>query len=104
MIANNRQLVVSAEAEDDLYSAWHFGAREWSPEQADRHVRDISEMFERLTENPKLGRKREDLISDLRSTIVRPHVIFYRVLDQSIQIIRVLHERADTRTSFRAPK
>jgi plasmid stabilization system protein ParE len=60
--------MLSPEAADDLLSIWHFGAREWSPEQADRHLRDLDDTFERLRDDPKLGHKRDDLIPSLRST------------------------------------
>ena len=101
MSGTERSVLLSADAEDDLYAAWHFGAHEWSPDQADRHLRDIEEMFERLRENPSLGRKREDLIPSIRSAFVRPHLVFYRTRPKSIEIIRILHQRSDTQIYFR---
>lgn len=65
MSSDNRVVVLSQESEEDLLvDIWHFGANEWSPEQADRHLRDLDDMFERLRENPKLGHKRDELIAD----------------------------------------
>jgi plasmid stabilization system protein ParE len=41
MNETNRKVFRSPDAQEDLLSIWHFGAEKWSPEQADRHMRDI---------------------------------------------------------------
>lgn len=98
---NNRLVLLSPEAESDLLSIWNFGAVEWSPEQADRHLRAIDDMFERLRDEPKLGHKRDELIVGVRSIPVLPHLIFYAQTPQAITIVRVLHQRFDTTMHFR---
>jgi toxin ParE1/3/4 len=100
MRGSNRLVLLSPEAEQDLLSIWHFGAAEWSPEQADRHVRDLDDMFERLRDDPKLGHKRDELIAGLRSISIKPHLIFYTQTPQTISIVRVLHQRFDTIMHF----
>lgn len=82
-----------------LYGTW--GAEEWPPEQADRHLREIAEIFERLSDNPNLGRARHDLLRNFHSLVVRPHLIFYRRSSTTIDVVRVLHERLDTIMYFR---
>jgi toxin ParE1/3/4 len=94
-------VLLPPEAENDLLSIWNFGAVEWSSEQADGHLRDIDDMFERLRDDPKLGHNRDELIADLRSILVRPHLIFYSHTSQAISIVRVLHQRFDTTMHFR---
>ena len=101
MSGNNPQILRSPEAQEDLLSIWHFGAQEWSPEQADQHLRDIDHMLDRLGEDPKLGQKRDGLIPGLRSILVRPHLIFYQLSAGAVTIVRVLHQRFDTATRFR---
>src|SRR5882672_72358 len=101
MSNNNCRLLWSPQAQEDLLSIWHFGAREWSPEQADRHLRDIEDMTDRLRDDPKLGHKRDDLIRGLRSILIRPHLIFYQLSAGTVTIVRVLHQRFDTETRFR---
>jgi toxin ParE1/3/4 len=46
-------------------------------------------------EHPFMGRSRDELVPDLRSILVHPHVIFYCVSDATIDIVRVLHQRRD---------
>jgi toxin ParE1/3/4 len=101
MSETNRRVYRSPEAQEDLLDIWHFGANAWSPEQADRHLRDIDVMCDRLREDPKLGHRRDDLIPGLRSMYVRPHFVFYRISAGTVTIVRVLHERFDLPMRFR---
>jgi toxin ParE1/3/4 len=101
MSANNYPVLWSRDAHQDLLTIWHFGAQEWSPDMADRHLRDIEDMCERLRDDPKLGRTRDDLIPGIRSLLVRPHVVFYQISPTAIRIVRILHQRFDTDTLFR---
>lgn len=101
MSSNKRAVALSTEAQEDLLGIWHFGANEWSPERADRHLRDLSDMFERLRENPNMGYQRDDLLAQLRSIVVAPHLIVYRPSPKAIHVVRVLHQRFDTTMHFR---
>ena len=104
MSANNRPVILSPEAAEDLLSIWHFGAIEWSPERADRHLRDIDDMFERLRDDPKLGHKRDELIADVRSIPVLPHLISYTQTPQAITIVRLFHASTQQCTSVNSFK
>jgi plasmid stabilization system protein ParE len=42
-----------------------------------------------------MRRPREELAAGLRSALVHPHIIFYRVSEESVEIARVLHQRRD---------
>jgi toxin ParE1/3/4 len=101
MSSSNKQIFRSRAADDDLLAIWQFGAQEWSPEMADRHLRELDDICARLLDEPKLGRKRDDLIPGIRSMVVRPHVVFYRLAPTGIFIVRVLHQRLDLETLFR---
>jgi len=78
MSENNRKLFRSPEAQEDLLSVWQFGADEWSPSQADEHLRNIEDMCDRLRVHSELGRKRNELIAGLYSIPVSPHIVFYQ--------------------------
>jgi toxin ParE1/3/4 len=101
MTETNRKILRSPEAQEDLLSIWQFGADEWSPDQADEHLRDIEDMCDRLRVHPELGRKRDELIVGLYSIRVSPHVIFYQQSSEAITIVRVLHEAIDAPQHFR---
>jgi toxin ParE1/3/4 len=94
------RLIWSPEAEDDLFSVWSYGAEEWSPIAADDHLQNISMACTRLFRNPELGKSRSELIDGMRSILVDPHVVFYRIKTTTVEIIRVLHQREDVENIF----
>jgi toxin ParE1/3/4 len=58
---------------------------------ADRLIGSISDRFFRLASHPHLGRARdEDLRPGLRTFPVGEYVIFYRIEDEDVVILRVL--------------
>ena len=42
-----------------------------------------------------MGRDRGELAPELRSSLVKPYVLYYRPLDDGIEIIRVIHGSRD---------
>lgn len=57
--------------------------------------------FASLARTPGIGRRRTDLRSDLRSFAVGNYVVFYRELEPSIEIVRVLHGAMNLPDYFR---
>jgi toxin ParE1/3/4 len=97
------RLLWSPEAEDDLLSIWHYGAARWSAEAADAHLFLIEAACDRLCYDPLLGRARPELLVEIRSISVRPHVVFYQVSKRAVEIVRVLHEHMDVEHVFADP-
>ena len=94
-----RQLVVSRDAETDLILIWVYYAEK--SEQAAKRIREeIIHQYNLLVEYPFLGRSREELQVGLRSMPVANHVVFYRVTDSAIEIVRVLHGAQDVDATF----
>jgi toxin ParE1/3/4 len=100
MTVGRKRVFRSKEADDDLVSIWLFCADEWSPELADRHLHHIGSLCDWLLDNPELGRKRDDLLPGVRSILVRPHVVYYKVSLAGVQAVRVLHQRIDVQSTF----
>lgn len=84
----------SAAAEQDLTDIWVTIAKD-RPLAADRVLTALLEAEDRLADHPQLGRLRPELPGQLRSWSVAPFVIFYRVLEDQILVIRVLHGARD---------
>jgi toxin ParE1/3/4 len=101
MAEPNRPLRWSAEAEEDLLSIWRYAADEWSPAIADEHLQHIGRICELLSTHSEIGRARDELHHGAHSIPAKPHVVFYRVTKDSVQIMRVLHEREDIDIAFR---
>ena len=92
----------SPQTDSDLADIWYYVASESSSlEIADRLIDSITEQFLLLAQYPHIGRRRdEDLRPGLRSFPVRDYVVFYRVQDADVVILRVLHGSRDVKAQF----
>ncbi len=53
-----------------------------------------------LSESPGIGRKREELAQGLRSSVVGNYLIFYRAIEDGIEIVRVISGHRDIEALF----
>ena len=83
------QFRVSARARTDLDEIWLYIAQD-NPEAADKYIRAIVSRFPMIASMPQMGRERPDLSPGLRSFVVGHHVIFYRLFEDHLEIVRVL--------------
>ena len=77
-------------AETDLEEILEY-LSEYSTGAAERLAHNIDERCRVLSENPMLGRAREELGIGVRSLVVDKYLLFYRIRDDSIRILRILH-------------
>ena len=91
----DHRIIWSPESEQDLLDIWHWGAGQFSPEIADKHLRDIHQSTLLLTGSPFAGRSRDELRQGLRSLVIYPSVLIYRVHQGKVQIVRVVDGRRD---------
>jgi toxin ParE1/3/4 len=96
-----RSLVWAPKARQDLLRIWGYYSRLASPEIADSLLHEIAERALGLSQRPFLGRPRTELMSGLRSILVHPYAVIYRVTDDAVEIVRVLHERRDLPTELK---
>ena len=89
-----RQYRVSAATKADLDEIWFYIAQD-NPEAADRFIRALVTRFLRLASMPEMGRRREELAPRLRSLAFGNYVIFYRPMENGVEIARVLHGARD---------
>ena len=93
-------LVWSPESDADLLHVWSDGALRFSRDIADSHLRNIKVTANRLIEQPLLGREREELQAGIRSLVIYPPVLFYRISGTTVEIVRVLDGRRDLPAIF----
>ena len=75
----------------DLEAIWDYIARD-DRNAADRLIRQIDEMFERLVETPEMGLRRDELRPGLLcKPVKRKYLIFYETAGDDIRILRILH-------------
>ena len=89
-----KQFRVSDVARSDLDEIWLYIAQD-NLDAADKFIRAIVSRFPKLAAMPLIGRQREELSPRLRSFPVSRYVIFYRPIENGIEIVRVLHGARD---------
>ncbi len=95
---SSRRLDFSPDAEDDLRSILEYTLTIWGERQHDAYAEHISAALDELIRFPDLGHLREDISSGLRSRAVERHVVYYRVNDQYIKVLRIVHSKMDVPT------
>lgn len=60
----------------------------------------INEALEKLALNPYIGRKRYELLPNLRSFVYGKYVIFYFPISGGVDVVRILHGARDIVSIF----
>lgn len=87
--------VISKRAVSDLEEIWLYTLEKWSVEQADRYYSLIFDEINYICKNSSSGKPKEHIRKGYRASKVKSHLIFYKVVNNTIEIIRILHERMD---------
>jgi toxin ParE1/3/4 len=93
------QLLKRPQAETDLEEIWWYIAQN-NPQNADNFLDLIWEQCVFLATSQYSGKKRNELLLNLRSFPVRNYVIFYLPLENGIELVRVMHGSRDIDKSF----
>jgi toxin ParE1/3/4 len=96
-MTKKRNLILAQQAKDDLIEIWLYIAAD-SPSAADIFIDYLYEQAKKLCSNSELGRKRDELITGIRSLPVKKYLIFYRITKENIEIVRVLSGYRDVDT------
>jgi len=94
------ELLRTSQANIDLLEIWLFIAEDNST-AADRWTEDINEKCKMLAEFPELGQRCDNLAKSLRCFSVGNYVIFYRPVENGINLIRVISGARDIEALFR---
>ena len=90
------RIVVSPLAQADVDEIWDHIARD-SIRNADRFVDRLEQRFGVLAANPRLGVARDDLRPGLRRFGYGRYLIYYRLIRDGIEVLRVVHGARDQR-------
>lgn len=87
--------VISKKAVSDLEEIWLYTVEKWSLALADRYYKLIFDEIDFICRNSNAGKSMEHVRKGYRASKVKSHLIFYRVFNNTIEVIRILHERMD---------
>jgi toxin ParE1/3/4 len=98
---NGYRLSPAAEAQlDDIWL--HIARESGNIDTAIRVVQNISDRFWLLAQQPRMGRRREDLSPELRSFTAGDYVILYSIGNDGVVLIHhVFHGNQDIESFFR---
>lgn len=91
---------ISTTAAQDLEDIWSYVAKN-NPRAADNLFDKLREMFAKLAKFPQMGQGRSDLALSLQSFPVRNYLIFYRIIEEGIEIVRIIHGSQDIEQIFK---
>ena len=94
-MSNIKHYSLSLQADEDLQDIYDYTEEYFGTKQAVKYVSEFEAVFQRLIQNPKIGRDRIEIREGLRSYNKGRHVIFYRIQKDHIRIVRLLHDRKD---------
>ena len=79
----------------DLEDIWAYTQQEWDAEQADQYVGAIIDRFDWLADNPNGGKPRDDVKAGYYCFPEGRHMIFYTLIDRTVNIIGIPHQSMD---------
>lgn len=86
-------LKLSPRARQDFVDILRYTGETWGESQLLAYRDKINDALTAIAQNPKLGHDRFDLPSTHLAYLVGSHIIVYRIIGDSIGIVRVLHQR-----------
>jgi toxin ParE1/3/4 len=97
-----RAALWSPEALADRERIWDYYSGVAGRHTAEKVMRGIADVIALIQDHPFAGRGRDEVRPGLRSFAATPHVVFYRVVNDTPQIVRVLDGRQDIEEIFEA--
>ena len=86
---------ITQKARSDLIGIWEYTYENWSHQQADKYYEILIEKIEEIASRPHIGRNYERIKVGLKGVAIKSHIVFYRIENDIVEIIRVLHQRMD---------
>lgn len=64
-------------------------------DRADRYIRALIDAVEKIASGKRRGRACDDIRPGYFRSTCQSHVIFYKLTDKTVDVLRVLHQRMD---------
>jgi toxin ParE1/3/4 len=92
---------ISKRAISDLDEIWFYTFQQWSTDQANRYYKLIFDEIGYICKEPASGRQMDHVRKGYRVSKVKSHLIFYKVVNDVVEVIRILHQRMDIENQLR---
>ncbi len=87
-------------ADSDLVEIFEYSKKEFGTQQGKLYLEEIEKSINLLCKQPHLGKNRDEIKMGLFSIKCNSHIIFYRIRNNRIFIVRVLHKSRDIPSIF----
>ncbi len=84
-------------AVEDLREIREYTLHNWGERQEDLYLKAMWRRFTEILDDPTLFRLREDLFPGCRTAAQEKHIILFRVENDVLQVVRILHGAMDVR-------
>ena len=91
----------TSESESDLIEIWYYVSQQEREEtRSDNLIKEIKQTVFQLSQFPYMGKERPEISKDLYFFSSGNYSIFYRITQNDIAIIRILHSSRDVSKIF----
>ena len=87
--------VLSPRAQTDIEEIWDCTAAHWNVGQAEAYIRQIQAAIDAIAAAPQVARSCNEIRLGYWEYPAGSHVIFFRLIPDGIDIVRILHSRMD---------
>jgi len=91
---------LSPRAKQDIADIRKYTKEKWGSEQTKQYLSLLRNTMRGLSENPDLGKNRDDVKEGYRSFPEGKHIIFYRQVKDRIEILGIPHQSMDISSHF----
>jgi toxin ParE1/3/4 len=79
----------------DLSGIWDYTYQEWGLEQAEKYMQTLWQSMQGLIVDPSTSVDIGYVRKGYRKTRTGSHVIFFKLADDGINVVRILHQKMD---------
>ncbi|MCM2474922.1 type II toxin-antitoxin system RelE/ParE family toxin [Rhizobium sp. CG5] len=90
---NGHHYRITPLANRDIEEIGRYTAKLWGRKKRNIYLRALSARFLWLSHHPRAGMERSEFATQVYSYPEGSHVIFYRMIAEGVEILRVLHQR-----------
>jgi toxin ParE1/3/4 len=87
--------VLSTRAKADLEEIWSYTENRWGFDQAERYIGELRRHIETIAAHPASGMPCPQVRAGYHKYRAGSHFLFYRITDDGVDVVRILHERMD---------
>ncbi|MBX9926506.1 MAG: type II toxin-antitoxin system RelE/ParE family toxin [Hyphomicrobiaceae bacterium] len=88
-------LLLTPRAKADLDDIWIFNVERWGEERTERYITELWHGIKRFAEDIRRGQPCDDIRPGYIKYAVGSHIVFARIADDTLVVVRILHQRMD---------